>query len=335
MTKGEVLVLLGDPRLPDIVKRGGRFNAEDHEVVTCLREALATLNEFSFSYVDDHTLFVKTLTERRPRLVLNLCDEGFRNNSAFELHVPALLELLGLPYTGSGPACLALCARKHDVRAVALTLGIPVPDELHVRAAFEKAPTLRFPLFVKPVATDGSFGITRASIVNNIDELNAQLASIPHAESDGVLVQEWLEGTEYSVTLLDQHGTVSALPVLEVDYQSLPISCPRMLPDEAKWDPESPYWKNVRYVPARVDPRKQDELVQSSRLLFERFGCRDYARFDFREDAQRQPRLIDVNPNPGWCSDGKLNLMAEWAGLSYPALLSTIIDAGLRRATTR
>jgi D-alanine-D-alanine ligase len=321
--------VLGDPRLPDPVKRGGRFNAEDLEVVARLRDALATLPAFSFSYVDDHGSLIKTLSEQRPDLVLNLCDEGFGNDASRELHVPAVLDLLGLPYTGAGPVCLALCARKHDVRAIAQSMGIAVPDEIHVPGGHALTSALTFPLFVKPAASDGSFGITRASIVHTPDELRAQLERMPRcANGDGAIVQQWLPGREYSVAFLDYTGVVKPLPILEVDYAALPTSLPRMLPDEAKWDPESPYWTDIRYSLAQLDGAREARLTLASRRLFERLGCRGYARFDFREDDRGEPRLLEVNPNPGWCWDGKMNLMAGWSGLSYAEFLRAILEAG-------
>ena len=71
----------------------------------------------------------------------------------------------------------------------------------------------------------------------------------------------------------------------------------------------------------------QRRLIDLSLRLFERTGCRDYARFDFRTDAAGEVKLLEVNPNPGWCWDGKLNLMAQLEGISYTGLLQRIIEA--------
>ncbi len=334
-TKGkdalEVLVVLGDPRRPDPVKRGGRFNDEDLEVIERVRSALATLDRYRFAYVDDHDSLVRTLGNHKPDLVFNLCDEGYGNERAWELHVPALLDVFGLPYTGAGPASLALCARKHDVRAIAHSLGISVPDELHVTRVPSNPIDLTFPILVKPTAADGSFGIQRTSLVHTWSELVAQLRAVPRFANEGALLQQWLPGREYSVALLSREGEVRPLPLLEVNYEALPASLPRLLPDEAKWDPKSAYWKDVRYIPAELVRSKEASLVNWSCRLFDRLGCRDYARFDFREDEHGEPRLLDVNPNPGWCWDGKMNLMAAWGGLSYPELLGSILDAARAR----
>ena len=104
-----VLVLLGDPRLPDPVKPAGASTAEDLDSVVRLRAALATLEGYRFDWLDDHEHALDALRGRSRDIVFNLCDTGHRNRRGRELHVPALLELLDVPYSGAAPACLA-CA---------------------------------------------------------------------------------------------------------------------------------------------------------------------------------------------------------------------------------
>ena len=131
----DVTVLLGDPRLPDLVKRGGTFNPEDLDTVRRLKDALSELPGYKFRYLDNHATLDRDVSELRTDLVLNLCDEGLNNDPFKELHVPAMLEALELPYTGAGPSALAACYDKGLVRAVAMTLDVPVPLETHVRPA--------------------------------------------------------------------------------------------------------------------------------------------------------------------------------------------------------
>ncbi len=106
---------------------------------------------------------------------------------------------------------------------------------------------------------------------------------------------------------------------------------PQLLSYESKWIPDSPYWSQISYREARLDEEARRKIIDYSSILFERLGCRDYARFDFRADAEGEIRLLEVNPNPGWCWDGKLNLMAEMQGLRYCDLLRLIIEAGQER----
>jgi D-alanine-D-alanine ligase len=327
-------VLLGDHRLPDTVKRDGVFSAEDMETVRRLKDALAELPQYKFRYLDNHQTLGRDLSELRTDLVFNLCDEGFNNDPFKELHVPALLDLHGLPYTGGAPGNLAACYDKGLVRAVAMTLDVPVPLETYVRPGDQGAtlPSV-FPALLKPNFGDSSQGITKDAVVRNekalLDYLDKLRIEFPRRP---VLVQEYLTGAEYSVALIGNVDQgLRALPILEVDYSKLDPSLPRILGYESKWDPESPYWTQIRYKEAHLSEVLQQHLVEHSTRLFERLGCRDYARFDFRADAKGEIKLLEVNPNPGWCWDGKLNLMAGFQGTRYSEMLAQILAAAVER----
>ena len=108
----EVTVILGDPRLPDPVKRDGRYNEEDIETIDRLKTALRELPDYRFRFLDNHASLFADLRASRPHFALNFCDEGFNNDAFMEMHVPALLEMLDIPYSGAGPSCLGLCYNK-------------------------------------------------------------------------------------------------------------------------------------------------------------------------------------------------------------------------------
>ncbi len=330
----DVTVLLGDPRLPDQIKRDGQFNAEDLDTVRRLKDALAELPGYKFHYLDNHATLDRDLAALTTDLVFNLCDEGLNNDPAKELHVPAMLDAAGLPYTGGSPSALAACYDKGLVRAIAMTLDVPVPLESYVRPGDQGA-TLPgvFPALLKPNTGDSSEGITRDAVVHNekalLDYLEKLRGQFPRR---GVLVQEFLTGGEYSVSLVGNPDQgLRALPLLEVDYSRLDAGLPKILGYESKWEPDSAYWTQVRYQEAHLSEQLQQQLVEQSARLFERLGCRDYARFDFRADARGEIKLLEVNPNPGWCWDGKLNLMAGFGGIRYAELLSQILTAAIDR----
>jgi D-alanine-D-alanine ligase len=335
----EVAVIMGDPRLPDPVKREGRFNEEDAETVARLKTALAALPEYRFRYLDSHATLFADLRARRPQFVLNLCDEGFNNDAFLEMHVPALLEMLDIPYTGAGPACLGLCYNKALVRGIAEGVDVPVPAETYFNSDDLAAtiPSGVFPALIKPNFGDSSIGITQHAVVHTweqaiayLNDLRQQLPGVP------ILIQEFLTGPEYSIGIIGNPGSnCRVLPVLEVDYSSLDPSLPRLLTYESKWIPDSPYWSQIGYREARLDEDTRRKMTDYANILFERLGCRDYARFDFRADNAGEIKLLEVNPNPGWCWDGKLNLMAEMAGLRYPDLLRLIIEAAQERVAAQ
>jgi D-alanine-D-alanine ligase len=126
------------------------------------------------------------------------------------------------------------------------------------------------------------------------------------------------------------HG-LTALPPLEVDYSGLAPELPPILSYESKTVPDSPYWRQLRYRQAALSPDDRARLVRAAELLFARLGCRDYARFDFRARANGEIALLEVNPNPAWCWDGKVQLMAGFAGYGEADLFALILDAAGRR----
>lgn len=333
--KLDVTVLLGDPRLPDGVKRNGAFNPEDFDTVRKLQDALSELTNYKFRYLDNHATLERDLSDLRTDLVLNFCDEGYNNDPFKELHVPALLDVLGIPYTGAPPATLAACYDKGLVRAVAQGLDVPVPLETYVRPGDQGAtlPSV-FPALLKPNYGDSSQGITKDAVVNNEKSLLDYLERLRHEfPRRPILVQEYLTGPEYTVALIGNPDQgLRALALLEVDYSRLDPNLPRILGYESKWEPDSPYWTQIRYHEANLPDHVQGQLIEHSARLFERLGCRDYARFDFRADAKGEIKLLEVNPNPGWCWDGKVNVMAGLQGMRYTELLSQILAAAEERA---
>lgn len=330
-----VTVLLGDPSLPDPVKLNHQFNQEDLTTVQKMKDAVSEVTDCEFSFVDDHETMLSTLLTKSPAFVLNLCDEGYQNDPFKELHVPAVLEMLGIPYTGAGPACLGMCYNKSLVSLVASSLDIATPLETYFDQSDVSAtlPSI-FPALVKPNFGDSSIGITSQAVVHSPEQLINYVANLRSELPDvPILLQEYLSGPEYSVGLIGNPGmALEHLPILEVDYSGLPSELPPILGYESKWDPQSPYWTDIRYKQAALSDDMRRILIDQSSLLFERLGCRDYARFDYRCTADGQPKLLEVNPNPGWCWDGKLNIMADWAGWSYGDLLRHVLEAGLLRA---
>ena len=330
----DVTVLLGDPRLPDSVKLDGKFNQEDFATVERLKQALGDLGDYRFSYLDNHTALLQSLRQSPPTFVLNFCDEGFDNDAFKELHVAAYLEMLDIPYSGAGPSCLGLSYDKSMIRAIALGLDVPVPLETYVDTDDIAAtiPSI-FPALIKPAQGDSSIGITQNAVVQTPAQAVAYLRELREfLPGRPVLIQEYLTGAEYSVCVIGNPGLgYNALPILEVDFSRLPPDLPPILSYESKWQPDSPYWTNISYREATTDEETQRNLIDYSTRLFERVGCRDYARFDFRCNAQGQPMLLEVNPNPGWGWDGKMNLMASYAGLRYGDVLRQILEAAQTR----
>ncbi len=330
-----VVVLLGDPRIPNPVKPGGLFDDDDELAVCELKHALLGIRGYRFVFLDDHSKFVEFLSANRTsiHMVLNLCDDGFGNDPSMEAHVPALLEMLGLRYTGAGPRCLTLCYDKSAVKLIASSMGIPVPWHALIPEGSEEVPSsVRYPALVKPNFADNSWGITERSLVRNREELRAAVRELRTSWGyrGPILVEEYVDGMDLTVSIVGNPPDDVVLPILTEDYSGLPDGLPRILTYAAKWLPDSPYGR-VRSVPAEVPEQLRAQLVRWSRSLFVRLGCRDYARFDWRLGRDGVPRLLEANPNPGWVWDGHLRRACQYHGWSYRRMLLEILAAAERR----
>ena len=327
-----ITVLLGDPRLPDRSKPGGRFTADDLDQVVRLKAALGELQDYRFDYRDDHERLLDELRSAPPEFVLNFCDTGYRNQAALEQHVASYLELLGIPYSGNGPLALGLCYDKGLVRAAAQSIGVPVPRE-DLLPPDQALPEVAYPAFIKPLRGDGSVGITARSLVRERAEAESCVRELRELlPGESLLVQEFLDGDEYGVGIVGNPGDgFRPLPLLEVDYSALDPALPRLLDYASKTDPESPYWSDIRFREARLASGMQQRMREWCHALFARLGLRDYARFDFRATAAGEIKLMEVNPNPAWCWDGKLAHMAELDDLRHSDLLRLILEAARKR----
>ncbi len=334
-----VVVIMGDPRKQDIVKPDCTFDEDDFETIARMKRALSEIPGMRFTYMDRHDTLIEDLKKRAGKidLVLNLCDEGFDNDPKKELHVPALLEQLNIPYTGAGPRSLAFCYDKSLVRGVAREMQVPVAKAVYIcpGAPVPELP-FPFPAIIKPNAGDSSFGITRKSVVHSQEELEKSVREVRKKLGPDVplLVEEFLTGKDISVGIIGNlPSSYTVLPITEEDYSEVPESLPRVCGYEAKWDPDSPYWK-IRSVPVELPEETRIAVTNDCLALYGRLECRDYARFDWRLDAEGRPRLLEVNPNPGWCWDGHLAKMAALVGMSYSNMLGAILDAAMQRLHT-
>jgi len=331
-----IVVFLGDPTKPDPLKPLSVFDDDDFYTVDQLKGALRELRGYGFIYLNNHDTFIQDILKLKTKIdfVFNLCDEGYNNNAHQELHVPATLEVLNIPYTGSSPQCLAFCYDKSLVRGIAKEMEIPIPEAFFVKSedsAFELP--FNFPVIAKPNLGDLSYGITQRSVVYDFEHFVDAISEIREkfGYDKPILVEEFLTGKDLSVGIIgNPPDSYTILPIIEEDYSSLPEGLLQICGYEAKWLPESPYW-NIKSVPADL-PEDISKLIEEWCLkLFERLGCRDYCRFDWRLDVQGNPKLLEVNPNPGWCWDGHLAKMAKIAGISYGQMLEMILQAAKRR----
>ena len=331
-------VLLGDPRLPCTYTVEGDLGEEWVRSVKRLKEILPELPGYRFTYFDDHDRLIDELRNNRPDLMLNLCDMGYRNDWELESNVPALLEMLGLPYTGADPASIILSADKALVSLAAQRMGIAVPNETFVDLTADPLiMPATYPAMIKPNSSGGSFGIAEDCVVHDDVAAEAYLRWLAgQLDRPEAVIQDFLTGREFTVGLIGNPAEgFTVLPPLEVDFSQLDSELVPIQSYGWKADPDSPYIDQVRLLRADIDEVTYSHLVDASARLFKRLGLRDYSRIDFRCGDDGVPRVLDVNTNPSWYFDSKMAMMAEWAGHSYAQMLGLIIEAAAVRSGLR
>ncbi len=264
-------------------------------------------------------------------VVFNIA-EGFKGRSR-ESQVPALLELLDIPYTGSDPAALNVSLDKALAKRMVRTHGILTPTYLVMHTGKERLPKdlPPFPLLVKPVAEGTSKGVTRRSVVHDEAELREVAREMIAKYAQPALVAEYIAGREFTVGLLGERRP-RVLPPMEIVFLDTSDPTP-IYSFEMKQD-----WSDrIRYeVPAKVTPRELDRLERAARECFVALGCRDVARIDFRMDALGRIYFIEANPLPGLAPGwSDLVLIAQAAGIEYRALIGEILSFAIRRYQER
>jgi len=266
----------------------------------------------------------------RPDLVFNMA-EGIKGRNR-ESQVPALLELLDIPYSGSDPAALNIALDKALAKKIVRQHGILTPNFFTMNTGKERLPRdLRFPLIVKPIAEGSSKGVHATSVVENEGELREAAQKMIAKYDQPALVEDYIGGREFTVGMLGERRP-KMLPLMEVVFLDQSENRP-VYSFEFKQD-----WSSkIRYdVPARLEPAQLKALERAARECFIALGCRDVARVDFRMDEQGKIYFLECNPlpglTPGW-SD--LVLIAKAAGIEYDALIAEILSGAIRRYKER
>lgn len=270
------------------------------------------------------------LQENPVELAFNIA-EGFEGE-AREARVPALLELMGIPYTGSGVLSLALALDKARSKQIFRFAGIPTPNfQLFSHPDEPLDSRLKYPLIVKPNCEGSAKGILVSSVVHEERALRLQVRHVLRGYGQEALVEEYIEGTELTVAML---GEDEILPVLEIDFKDCAPSGEffyswRMKEfqgnKELHLDPR--FW-----CPARLDPAVTQAVQSVAWKATRAVGARDVARVDIRLSSDGIPFVLEVNPLPGMDpEESNLPIMARAAGISYEALIQRLVTLAMKR----
>jgi D-alanine-D-alanine ligase len=308
---------------------------DSKETIDAVAGALSSLGEVIRLEADDD--FPERLRLVSPDIVFNIA-EG-RNGVNREAHVPAICEFYGIPYSGSDPLTLSLCLDKARTKETLSAHGIRTARYAVVGETADlprASKALQLPLFAKPIHEGSSKGITERNFCRTTDELEAQVRFLLETYNQPVIVEEYLPGAEFTCAVLGNGKTAKVLPIVGMNFASLPEGALPIYGFEAKWiwdRPERPL--KMFECPADIGPALARAIERITLDAYRVLGCRDWSRIDVRLDAVGQPNVVEVNPLPGILPDPADNSCfpkaARAAGISYDEL----IQSCLKLAATR
>jgi D-alanine-D-alanine ligase len=282
---------------------------------------------------DDANKALAWLRANPVELVFNAAEQ-FGGRDTLDYLLPALLEAQHQRFTGAPPISLMVTRDKATSKQLLAHHGISVAPHqtYHVGETVDAEPGLRYPLIVKPLASDGSAGIAQASIVRDRAQLAARVAFI-HERIGGAIVEEYIDGREFYVGMLGNGRDVELLPILELVFDK-----ERTAPEEriatvkAKWDDAYRLKQGIRTQAARPLSQKALARVEETcRLAFQVLWLRDYGRIDLRIDADDNVWVLEANANPYLSVGHEIAQAAEKLGLSYEVLIERIAQIALAR----
>jgi D-alanine-D-alanine ligase len=319
---------------------------DSEKTVNALAEAIRAGGHTCEFLEGDVTLY-DTLRKFKPDICFNICEGHF--GDAREAQVPAILEMLRIPYTGSKVLTLALSLDKPMTKRVLTYHDLPTPDfQTFERVDEALDASLSYPLFVKPSSEGTGMGVSAQSIVRDEDELRAQVAAILERYRQPALVEAYIEGREVTVGVVGNlRGPVArrvpanqSAPRIQAGLRFLP---PMEVDLKPYLDTDVVYSNRLKVAladqldylcPAPLDDDMVDELNWLAAAVFRVIGALDVSRVDFRLDANDdwKPYILEINPLPG-LSPGISDLVieAEADGMDHTSLVNAILETALER----
>lgn len=301
---------------------------DSEETVDCIVDALATLGHTVIRLGGGKT-FLSAILKHRVDMVFNIA-EGRGNYRSREVQVPAVLEMLSIPYVGSDPACLAVCLDKPLSKHLAASAGITTPPWRLITGQESLGSVswtgFNLPAFVKPAWEGSSKGIGKESRVTSFPAMEQEVLRLLALYRQPVLVEEFIRGRELTVGIVGSPPRV--MGIMEV--------VPRGGDDPDFFysrDIKRDWQRQVRYeCPALLSPDVACRIVSDSLTLFKTFDCRDMARIDFRLDSEGEPYFIEANPLPGLKpGHSDYPMIAQHMGIDHTSLIGSILESALSR----
>jgi D-alanine-D-alanine ligase len=280
---------------------------------------------------DNLDLLRQKLESFAPDVLFNLVDQ-FKNNRAFDQNIVSLFEMQGVPFTGCGATGLTLCKHKAISKKILSYHRIHTPNFVVIPRGqrIARPRQLKFPILVKPVKEEASYGISQASFVETDEQFRERAAFIHEKHDADVIAEEYIVGRELYVSVMG-NLRLSVFPIREMVFREVPPNEPKIATYRAKWDEEyRKRWGLQNQFAEGLDPALVAHIEQTCKRIYRLLTIDGYARIDLRLTAANEVYFIEANPNPILAEDEDFALSAGKAGLPYPQLIDRIIRHGMK-----
>jgi len=273
--------------------------------------------------------------KHKPDIVFNIAEGA--NGISREAQIPAMLDMLQIPYTGSDPLTLTTCLDKARTKEILSYHKIPTAKFLYAETLIDlRNFNLNFPVIIKPVGEGSSKGIFNSSFVNNIQELKERLEYNFEIYKQPFLIEEYLPGREFTVAIIGNNSDIEVLPIVEINFDELPEGLMPIYSYEAKWivdTRDNPL--KIFTCPAEIDKNLEEKIKDVALKSYKVLRCRDWSRIDIRLDKDGEPNILEINPLPGILPDPDDNSCfpkaARAAGLSYEEMINKVLFTAVKR----
>ena len=279
---------------------------------------------------DNLDLLQQKLQAFAPDVIFNLADQ-FKNNRAFDQHIVSLLAMQGLPFTGCGSTGLTLCKHKGISKKILGYHRIHVPEFVMISRGkrIARPAKLKFPILVKPLKEEASYGISQASFVENDEQFKERVQFIHEKFDCDVIAEEYIAGRELYVSILGNHR-LQVFPIRELVFKEVPPDEPKIATYRAKWDEEyRKRWGLQNRFAEGLDAALVAQIEQTCKRIYRLLTIDGYARVDLRVTPDNKVYFIEANPNPILAADEDFAQSAKKANLDYPQLIERITRLGL------
>ncbi|MCC2678604.1 MAG: hypothetical protein K0R29_1180 [Pseudobdellovibrio sp.] len=311
------------------------WNNPDWKTEKEVRKTLTDLGHEVIPYgiYNDVEPFIKLVRDQQPDLVFNM-SEAFSGNRNLEPHMTALLQLVGVPFTGAGPKSLQLCKDKGLTKVILDYHGILTPKFLVAKKS-KPVPSLKrfpFPAFVKPLQLESSEGISQGSYVENEKEAVARVEFIHEKYGVDAIIEEFIDGREVYVSILGNEK-LKVFPPRELFFKQKGEDEPKFATYRTKWDQAyRKKWGIDSGWAARMSEAEEKKLQETCKEIYRLLQIQGFGRIDLRIKDNGDIYFIEANPNPSIAKREDYALSANKGGMDYQELISKIVSLSLRES---